>query len=190
MTQLPPARNFASSPCCSRGSAAATRYSPRGGRRRRSRSEGQCIEASIRLLGTLGATSPATAPSRPSVSWRASTSARVAKLSSHNAGRAGTEESNRHLGFRALTRTSARIAAYRRISARIADRGCSPRRCETPASCHFRDAQISETGLIAMQKVVGSNPISRFTSIPLHFGRLAFAGENETTPAYRLHFGH
>src|SRR5260221_6151444 len=46
-TQLPPARNFASSPCCSRGSAAATRYSPRGGRRRRSRSEEQCIEVSI-----------------------------------------------------------------------------------------------------------------------------------------------
>ena len=41
-----------------------------------------------------------------------------------------------------------------------------------------------------MQKVVGSNPISRFASIPLHFGRLALPGENETTPAYRLHFGH
>ncbi len=28
-----------------------------------------------------------------------------------------------------------------------------------------------------MQKVVGSNPISRFASIPLHFGRLALPGE-------------
>jgi hypothetical protein len=45
-------------------------------------------------------------------------------------------------------------------------------------------------GLIAMQKVEGSNPFSRFTSIPLHFGRLAFPGENQTTPAYRHHFGH
>ena len=33
-----------------------------------------------------------------------------------------------------------------------------------------------------MQKVEGSNPFSRFTSIPLHFGRLALAGENQTTP--------
>ena len=41
-----------------------------------------------------------------------------------------------------------------------------------------------------MQKVVGSNPISRFASIPLHLGRLALAGENQTTPAYRLRFGH
>ena len=41
-----------------------------------------------------------------------------------------------------------------------------------------------------MQKVEGSNPFSRFASIPLHFGRLAFAGEYGTTPAYRLHFGH
>jgi hypothetical protein len=41
-----------------------------------------------------------------------------------------------------------------------------------------------------MQKVVGSNPISRFASNPLHLGRLAFPGENQTTPAYRLHFGH
>jgi hypothetical protein len=41
-----------------------------------------------------------------------------------------------------------------------------------------------------MQKVVGSNPISRFASNLLHFGRLTLAGENQTTPAYRLHFGH
>ncbi len=41
-----------------------------------------------------------------------------------------------------------------------------------------------------MQKVEGSNPFSRFTSIPLHFARLVLLGENQTTPAYRLHFGH
>jgi hypothetical protein len=31
------------------------------------------------------------------------------------------------------------------------------------------------TSLFAMQKVVGSNPISRFASNPLHLGHLAFA---------------
>ncbi len=41
-----------------------------------------------------------------------------------------------------------------------------------------------------MQKVEGSSPFSRFASHPLHFGRFALAGENQTTPAYRLHFGH
>ena len=41
-----------------------------------------------------------------------------------------------------------------------------------------------------MQKVEGSNPFSRFNANPLHFGRLAIPGENQTTPAYRLHFGH
>ena len=41
-----------------------------------------------------------------------------------------------------------------------------------------------------MQKVVGSNPISRFNANPLQVGHLALAGENQTTPAYRLHFGH
>jgi hypothetical protein len=40
-----------------------------------------------------------------------------------------------------------------------------------------------------MQKVVGSNPISRFASNPLHLGHSALAGENQTTPAYRLHLG-
>jgi hypothetical protein len=46
------------------------------------------------------------------------------------------------------------------------------------------------TGLVAMQKVEGSNPFSRFASNPLHVSRLTFAGENQTTPAYRLRFGH
>ncbi len=33
-----------------------------------------------------------------------------------------------------------------------------------------------------MQKVVGSNPISRFASTPLHFGRLALPGEIKPPP--------
>ncbi len=41
-----------------------------------------------------------------------------------------------------------------------------------------------------MQKVVGSNPISRFASNPLHIRRSDLPGENQTTPAYRLRFGH
>lgn len=36
-----------------------------------------------------------------------------------------------------------------------------------------------------MQKVVGSNPISRFASNPLHLGQSALAGENQTTQAMR-----
>jgi hypothetical protein len=41
-----------------------------------------------------------------------------------------------------------------------------------------------------MQKVVGSNPISRFFVNPLQVATSALAGETETTPAYPLHFGH
>jgi hypothetical protein len=44
-----------------------------------------------------------------------------------------------------------------------------------------------------MQKVVGSNPISRFFANPLHVGGLGsarVAEPNGTIPAYRLHFGH
>ncbi len=36
--------------------------------------------------------------------------------------------------------------------------------------------------LIAMQKVVGSNPISRFASNPLHLGRSALAGKIKPPP--------
>jgi hypothetical protein len=75
-------------------------------------------------------------------------------------------ESNRRLRFRALLRRSSQIAAYRRISARIPDRGRLPRRYKTPARDHVRFALASETGVIAMQKVVGSNPISRFQEKP------------------------
>jgi len=39
-----------------------------------------------------------------------------------------------------------------------------------------------EIGLIAMQKVVGSNPISRFDVNPLHLGRSALAAENQPPP--------
>jgi hypothetical protein len=41
-----------------------------------------------------------------------------------------------------------------------------------------------------MQKVEGSNPFSRFFANALHVGHSALAGENQTTSAYRLHFGH
>jgi hypothetical protein len=61
-------------------------------------------------------------------------------------------------------------------------RGRLRRRYETPANRGIRCRAGSEIGPIAMQKVVGSNP--------LHFGRLALAGKNQTTPAYRLHFGY
>jgi hypothetical protein len=66
-------------------------------------------------------------------------------------------------------------------------------RKKTPASRHIHGAQLSETGLIAMQKVVGSNPISRFDRNPAlqrDFVVQAGRSENQTTPAYRLHFGH
>ena len=46
------------------------------------------------------------------------------------------------------------------------------------------------TSLIAMQKVVGSNPISRFASNPLHLGHSALAGDTGTFPSHRLHFGN
>jgi hypothetical protein len=41
-----------------------------------------------------------------------------------------------------------------------------------------------------MQKVKGSNPFSRFEVNPLQVGHLALRGENQTTPAYRLHLRH
>jgi hypothetical protein len=63
---------------------------------------------------------------------------------------------------------------------RIADRGRLPRRYETPASCYIRGARLSETGVIAMQKVVGSNPISRFFGNVLHVGGLDLALAAET----------
>ena len=46
------------------------------------------------------------------------------------------------------------------------------------------------TSLIAMQKVVGSNPISRFEVNPLHLATSPFAEETGTTPATPFHFGH
>jgi hypothetical protein len=54
---------------------------------------------------------------------------------------------------------SLHIGAYPRVLL-IADR--LPRRNETPASGHIRWPPASKTGLIAMQKVEGSNPFSRF----------------------------
>jgi hypothetical protein len=40
-----------------------------------------------------------------------------------------------------------------------------------------------------MQKVVGSNPISRFASNPLRLGPSALAGNETTTPAYLIYLG-
>jgi hypothetical protein len=50
--------------------------------------------------------------------------------------------------------------------------------------CYIRGQRFSETGVIAMQKVVGSNPISRFFANCPHVGHSALAGENRTTSAY------
>jgi hypothetical protein len=68
-------------------------------------------------------------------------------------------------------RRSSQIAAYRRISTRIPDRGRPSRHYETPASRYIRGARLSQTFLIAMQKVEGSNPLRRFAEIPLLTGR-------------------
>src|ERR1044072_7965793 len=76
----------------------------------------------------------------------------------------GKRESNRHLGFRALTRTSARNAAYRRISARIS----------IPAVC-CPAAKYPGNKLIYRQPELGGRPNCHeegrgFQSLqPLHF---------------------
>jgi hypothetical protein len=67
-----------------------------------------------------------------------------------------------HCGFRALGRASARNGAYPRV--RIRCRRLPARQCEGPASRHIRGVRLLEPGLIAMQKVEGSNPFSRFPS--------------------------
>ncbi len=46
------------------------------------------------------------------------------------------------------------------------------------------------TSLIAMQKVVGSNPISRFDANSLHRRKSPSAAETGTLPSHRLHFGN
>jgi hypothetical protein len=45
---------------------------------------------------------------------------------------------------------------------------------ETPAktNCHIRSARLLETGIVAVQKVEGSNPFSRFFENSLHVGGL------------------
>jgi len=53
------------------------------------------------------------------------------------------------------------------------------------------DCDPQTTYVVAMQKVVGSNPISRFFANALHVGGSRPRGRPEptgTTPAYRLHF--
>jgi hypothetical protein len=68
-------------------------------------------------------------------------------------------ESNRPLGFRALLRRSSQIAAYPRafFSARLDARMGKPLEI-----CNIRRRRLLETCLIAMPKLEGSNPISRF----------------------------
>src|SRR5213083_3119786 len=68
-----------------------------------------------------------------------------------------------------------------------------PRCYEIPANAHIRYQPGSEMGLIAMQKVVGSNPISRFFENPLHVVGLVPAlpaEQDRTIPAYCLHSRH
>ena len=88
-------------------------------------------------------------------------------------------ESNRHLGFRALVRTSARNRAYRRISLHIASPGRPPQWREIPVKRYIRDARHSEIGVVAMQKVEGSNPFSRLIGSPLPERASAFSGLGE-----------
>jgi hypothetical protein len=53
------------------------------------------------------------------------------------------------------------------------------RHYESPAIQHIRGRPGSETGLIAIQKVVGSNPISRFDGSPAPAGLSASGAEPE-----------
>src|SRR3954454_14750276 len=90
----------------------------------------------------------------------------------------GGGKSNLHLGFRALVRTSGRMAACRRISAHIRDLGRLQRLYEAPANEHIRYRSRLEPGLIAMQKVEGSNPISRSQEKPRSGGCRANPGRD------------
>jgi hypothetical protein len=78
----------------------------------------------------------------------------------------GPGQWNRHIAFRALLRRSSQNHAYPRASPRIANRGRAYRLREAPASGHARGTLVPEMGLVAMQKVEGSNPFSRFSRIP------------------------
>ena len=89
--------------------------------------------------------------------------------------------------------TSAPKFPNRRTSARIADRGRPPHRYETPASRHLCRWPVSKMGLIAMQKVEGSNPFSRFSRIPCMWAGWVRRGSpkpKSSHPAYHLRFGH
>jgi hypothetical protein len=84
-------------------------------------------------------------------------------------------------------RISAHIHAYRRRQAPIAPAGNLLQINGFWCCTHQR------AGVVAMQKVVGSNPISRFFANPLHVGGSGSARspkQDQTIPAYRLHFGH
>jgi hypothetical protein len=85
------------------------------------------------------------------------------------------------------------MAAYRRTSKRIeaviAD--CVVRR--SPANRWIPARKSSEAGIVAMQKVEGSNPFSRFFENALHVGGLASARVAEIKwnhPAYRRYSRH
>jgi hypothetical protein len=71
------------------------------------------------------------------------------------------------------------IGAYPRA---LPDRDRLPRRDETPASDHILLPLVPKTGLIAMQKVEGSNPFSRFPTKPLQTGASSFLGRTEPPP--------
>jgi hypothetical protein len=68
--------------------------------------------------------------------------------------------------IRALLAGSARNAAYRSTFAHIDGGGVLRVICKFPANPIVLIRQSSEGGVIAMQKVVGSNPFSRFARKP------------------------
>ena len=78
------------------------------------------------------------------------------------------------------------MAAYRRISARIFDCDHLRPHCETPANKPIRYRMGWEMGLIAMQKVVGSNPISRFYGVSRHRRQMSRDIVDTSAPSYRL----
>jgi hypothetical protein len=124
---------------------------------------------------TPGAISPPMARSGPSAFWRASTtSVQSPRPSSPKpVGRVGGGSAEAIKPPPRLSGTSAPKFPNRCISAHIpaiSDRACRQPRCETPASCYIRGARFQVAPVIAMQKVVGSNPISRFNESPAPAG--------------------
>jgi hypothetical protein len=71
------------------------------------------------------------------------------------------------------------IGVYPRPSA-AAIASCSAQ--ESPANRSFLARNPPGAGVVAMQKVEGSNPFSRFASNPLHLGQVALAGQIKPPP--------